>query len=167
MALSCRCSLLSSLSDDMDPSARVLFIAAIDGDRTTTDLERRRFIDLRNTSRGVPILVASCRNQRLAAPRGLESRLWHSNRQCRYSVPTPPSHFSNSGVPRRSHRRLSRQRGIVPRRLQRNNRKHRVEIRLAGVDGYRLANSFRACLALHPDFPNTRLALIVAPGDIS
>jgi len=56
-ALSCRCSLLSSLSDDMDPSARVLFIAAIDGDRTTTDLERRRFIDLRNTSRESPFLL--------------------------------------------------------------------------------------------------------------
>ena len=57
VALSCRCSLLSSLSNDLAPSARSLFITAIDRERAKTDLERRRFIDAGTLAVESPFLL--------------------------------------------------------------------------------------------------------------
>lgn len=154
MALSCRCSVLSRLSDDLAPAALTFFNATFDGDWPTLGLGRRRSFDCRHDSSRSTISVASGRNQRMAALLGSEPGFRHRHRQRGNSIHAPPLHLSHSGVCCRSRRRLSRQLGIVSRRLRRSRRRSRVKIRLVCIDGDRVAHRSRACLAAHSNLQN-------------
>jgi len=151
VALSCRCSILSGLSDDLAAPALAFFSNAVHGDWPTNDLVRRRFLDWRHDTGDDAIHVASRRNPGLAEPLHPERGLRHSNRQRRPSVPAPPSHLFNQGVPCCPRHRLSRQRSAMPRRLRRSGWEPMVEGWLVGNDGHSLANRRRNHLAIHPD----------------